>query len=340
MLSRQWLACVTAAVAFAAPKTIRSPEIPSEITIVSEVHWDFGPPFWDMELLNIQRENADVVVRLVEIQPFENRCVRTKIVKVAEKRLPNTTMTTFVSGKNPCAVTAQELERARRRRPHELVLTSFGQGIVATCGSERRKLALLPIQMFSSPGSGKTSDVQGLWNLLKDTATIAFGKDGVFEEQRIFSAGIEGSDWEAQQAGRLVVPELNSGRYDDALSPDCDAKGRNCKNRTFKEILSDYVEPRLPVNPIPTLRNAAEFQFDGYVTPIYPPIAQAAGISGQVEVSFTVSPTTGEVTTAEAVSGHPMLKGAAAEAVKRWRLDPMSSSRTQKAVFDFTLKCP
>ena len=53
------------------------------------------------------------------------------------------------------------------------------------------------------------------------------------------------------------------------------------------------------------------------VQPPYPALAKAAGAEGAVQVAITVNEN-GEVTTTEAVSGHPLLKEAAVEAAKAW----------------------
>jgi len=64
--------------------------------------------------------------------------------------------------------------------------------------------------------------------------------------------------------------------------------------------------------PEPTLISAG--------LPRYPPIARVAKIQGEVKVDFTLN-SNGEIISATAVSGHPMLKGAAEENVKTWRFE-------------------
>jgi TonB family protein len=55
--------------------------------------------------------------------------------------------------------------------------------------------------------------------------------------------------------------------------------------------------------------------------PIYPPIAKAVHVQGSVLLHATVD-TTGAVTKIEIVGGHPMLRGAAEDAVKHWIYRP------------------
>jgi len=55
--------------------------------------------------------------------------------------------------------------------------------------------------------------------------------------------------------------------------------------------------------------------------PLYPPIARAGSIQGQVVLRAIISKS-GTIENLEAMSGHPLLIPAAIEAVKRWRYRP------------------
>ncbi|MEK6409205.1 MAG: TonB family protein [Acidobacteriota bacterium] len=57
------------------------------------------------------------------------------------------------------------------------------------------------------------------------------------------------------------------------------------------------------------------------VEPAYPPLAKAARVSGSVVVEVTADEE-GNVISARAISGHPLLKDAAVEAAKGWRFAP------------------
>ena len=52
--------------------------------------------------------------------------------------------------------------------------------------------------------------------------------------------------------------------------------------------------------------------------PKYPPLARAARVEGVVKLAFTPPENAGKPTNVEVLSGHPMLKGAAADNVKTW----------------------
>ena len=73
--------------------------------------------------------------------------------------------------------------------------------------------------------------------------------------------------------------------------------------------------------------------------PQYPATARQMKIAGQVEIEAIVSPA-GEVESAKAVSGNPLLTGAAVSAVEKWKFTPfVSDGAASKAIvvlkFDF-----
>ena len=57
------------------------------------------------------------------------------------------------------------------------------------------------------------------------------------------------------------------------------------------------------------------------VEPVYPPLAKAARVQGEVVLSAIIS-TNGEIENLQLVSGHPMLVPTAIAAVKQWRYKP------------------
>lgn len=58
-----------------------------------------------------------------------------------------------------------------------------------------------------------------------------------------------------------------------------------------------------------------------YVEPIYPPLARAAKIQGDV-VLHAIIDTTGRVTRLKVLAGHPVLAASALDAVRQWKYRP------------------
>jgi TonB family protein len=70
------------------------------------------------------------------------------------------------------------------------------------------------------------------------------------------------------------------------------------------------------------------------VWPVYPDLAKKMNITGTVKVEVTVSPN-GTVKDAKVVGGHPVLAGAALDAVKKWRFEPAPAESTGVVDFKF-----
>jgi TonB family protein len=75
--------------------------------------------------------------------------------------------------------------------------------------------------------------------------------------------------------------------------------------------------PRQPPPPGTFVRHEAVTR----VQPVYPPIARAAGAQGLVSVQVVIDEQ-GNVTSARAVSGHPLLQQAAVDAARQWVFKP------------------
>jgi TonB family protein len=71
----------------------------------------------------------------------------------------------------------------------------------------------------------------------------------------------------------------------------------------------------------------------------YPSVARDAQIQGIVEIDADISPS-GQVISATAKSGHPALKYAAEENIKRWRFASASAERRFSIFYEFTLEEP
>jgi TonB family protein len=68
------------------------------------------------------------------------------------------------------------------------------------------------------------------------------------------------------------------------------------------------------------------------VEPIYPELAKKMHLSGIVKIEVVVA-TNGTVKQARIVGGHPVLAGAALDAAKRWRFEPLAMESS--GVIDF-----
>ena len=57
------------------------------------------------------------------------------------------------------------------------------------------------------------------------------------------------------------------------------------------------------------------------IAPVYPDLARKMNITGAVKIQIVVAPN-GTVKDAKVIGGHPVLAGAALDAVRKWRFEP------------------
>jgi periplasmic protein TonB len=79
--------------------------------------------------------------------------------------------------------------------------------------------------------------------------------------------------------------------------------------------------PPAPVTRPPRISHMMEGNLIYKVQPIYPPLARAARIQGPVHLRAIIS-RAGTIENLQAIDGHPMLVGAAIDAVRQWRYRP------------------
>lgn len=70
------------------------------------------------------------------------------------------------------------------------------------------------------------------------------------------------------------------------------------------------------------------------VSPTYPDLARHANISGVVKLEATIS-ANGTVKNVKVLGGHPLLAGAAEDALRRWKYEPSSNETTTVVEFKF-----
>ena len=106
-----------------------------------------------------------------------------------------------------------------------------------------------------------------------------------------------------------------------------------------KEGAASTAESKSSSEPAPALPDSVKLERIKTQNPVYPPEAERQGIQGQVMVKFVISET-GDVESAEAISGDPLLVPAAVAAAKQWKFKPyIKDGRavkvTTKIPFDF-----
>jgi periplasmic protein TonB len=111
-------------------------------------------------------------------------------------------------------------------------------------------------------------------------------------------------------------------------APEFSDFGIGTGRRSGNEVLNgigDGVRVAIPPRPVAVkplvVSVLSEANLLHRVQPVYPPIAREAHVQGTVELRAIISKT-GTIENLVVVRGHPMLAGAAIEAVRQWRYRP------------------
>lgn len=75
-------------------------------------------------------------------------------------------------------------------------------------------------------------------------------------------------------------------------------------------------------------------KIEKFVLPTYPPAARAVRAEGEVKVEARIS-TNGELLDTKALDGHPLLRAASVQAVRRWIFEPPASEQSVVVTFVF-----
>ena len=85
----------------------------------------------------------------------------------------------------------------------------------------------------------------------------------------------------------------------------------------------------------PASASAESRKLKSEVHPTYPELARKMSVSGTVKLTVSVSPS-GSVTNVKVIGGHPLLVGAAVDAVKRFKYVPAATASTEEVEFKFS----
>jgi len=121
-----------------------------------------------------------------------------------------------------------------------------------------------------------------------------------------------------------VSPGRGLSSASAAAAPSIDASGANSDSSPLKGLVSSIAPPS-PLNEMSTPAHSAGQlkppQLISSVMPIYPQIAQLAGVEGDVVVEASID-SSGNVSATKVLAGPMMLRLAATDALRRWKYEP------------------
>lgn len=133
--------------------------------------------------------------------------------------------------------------------------------------------------------------------------------------------------WNELNATLMVAPEEVTARLAAVQFENGERWGR---------LLTPPLPPSPPSPPAPP-DGAQRLRVLHRVEPVYPPAARRIGAAGDVSVEFTINGQ-GEVISATAIDGHPLLHPAAVDAMRQFRFEPPTNEIRRAGTVRFSFR--
>jgi hypothetical protein len=134
----------------------------------------------------------------------------------------------------------------------------------------------------------------------------------------------------------LPASKLNSHSLDDLNNGTFDALFEHAPDKPSELMKQAQI---VPARPIVDLISSSPFSPISPALPIYPPIARAAHVEGQVTVKLDVT-STGQPSNLSFADGKVMLHNSVAWAVSGWTFPADAAGQHIEAIIQFNLNCP
>jgi hypothetical protein len=200
-------------------------------------------PKWVDHILEVRPEEEGVRVREIRIAPLNPTCPHHVTARAIERVVPNTTVQKVAPHFDLCAFNEDDVEsmiHAAKRKTasnSDAGDDSASQTIVARCGTKQRVFEL-PDEDSLRFDALKLADsrLAAFWDLAAVVEARAFGDD--FSLAKLTPE----QDRDAQALGAKLVPEIKSGKYDQAFA-DNNCPYAECSDHSSASALQGYAGP-------------------------------------------------------------------------------------------------
>jgi TonB family protein len=171
-------------------------------------------------------------------------------------------------------------------------------------------------------------NIERLWDLPDKLFQAAFNGNPLASNEGEY-------DVESQRNAEPFIEKLRAGAFDKGFPT-----GGLWASKPMSAILADYQGIATSRSLSAEAQNRNALGLDYYVPAVYPQMAKLARIEGEVKITFRRNSETGAVEEASALEGHPLLRQAALDAVRRWRFTtPLPSNLPSETTIRFSLSC-
>jgi TonB-like protein len=299
--------------------------IPDQFIIAQHTFFDFGPPTDFYELFVARAIGSGTSIERVSVTPPADVCyapAKTEVVSAMSSETP----AELLDSTNPCSIPEKDLRRKLQSCKNCLVFSGAKVVMQVRCGTQTRLIRsdILDRDMF---GANPNTREHTSWTIrLLQRLDSAVGPSVVEKQQILTIPG--GDEPSTSNSESETLQDLGAGKY-DALFQDAPDKASDL-----------YRASQIPPS-VPTIQliRSVPLQPEVSAQPIYPPLARMARIEGALYFTLTID-STGGATNLSFESGHPLLRGAVAEAVSKWKFSGGSVGQQIEAAIQFSLNCP
>jgi len=199
-------------------------------------------PKWVDHILEVRPEEGSVRVREIRIAPLNATCPHHVTVRAIERVIPNTTVKKVAAHFDLCAFSEEDVEgviSAAKRKTGAPASDddSATQTIVAHCGTKQRVFELPDKDSLRFDAlTLADTHLAAIWDLAAVVEGHTFGED--FSLAKLTPE----QDRDAQALGAKLVPEIKSGRYDQAFA-DNNCPYGECADHSSASALQGYAGP-------------------------------------------------------------------------------------------------
>lgn len=292
-----------------------------EIMLATDTFFDFGPPFSYYNVYKLTSLGERTTVERVSVTPPAGTCALPE-VKSASATLDDGLSTLF-GGRDLCRIPSKDLKREEKRCKHCLTFSGIHMTAQVSCAGVTRNIRfeVLDRDIFDQRTQTPMNTSRSMALLGK--LDKALGGGPMNEPAFRINNSREPA---APVNPDAMLLDLESGRYDALISGDSlSALYKDSQQPSIdRTVTVEAVEGPAPIHP---------------TRPVYPPIARAAHVEGEVLLSIRMNPD-GAVTEASTISGPKLLQGVSEAAAKEWTFPSTADGGTSKIRFVFALNCP
>jgi hypothetical protein len=305
-------------------QTAAKPSIP-ELIIGRDSYFDFGPPFHYFEVIRVRSASAGTEVRRALLTPAADTCLQTAKAEFSEGSM-HESIPDLLNGVDLCALSEKLTTNELKRRNKGLVFSGANVALRVRCPAGIRVLPSAILDRDIYGGRSTTPQFTSFTMQLLSKLDRALGP-GVMEKPILPQLAKDSSQDQNYSDGEFER-ELKDGRY-DALFPG-----------TADRVSGIFAASLVPApSPEAKLLRSEPFEPDTFPMPVYPPIAKAAHVEG--DVSFHLEVGSGcapeEITIDD---GPKLLRDAVENSVKDWKFCQVPEGQEIQATIAFRLNCP